>query len=65
MVEQRLADEDIDATVLSGMAIPPFRLWLRNRKGDGWAKVQMKDGTIRYARVRHKLFGGDPIDFFD
>ena len=64
-VEKRLREMNMNATILSSLGIPPLRLWLRNRKGDSWCKVQMDDGTVKWARVRNKIFGGNPIDFFD
>ncbi|MEZ5939841.1 MAG: hypothetical protein R3C18_00525 [Planctomycetaceae bacterium] len=63
-VEDFLYEENIDADVIS-CGMPPLSLWLRNRKGDGWAKIEYADGDIAWVRVRNSIFTGRRIDIFD
>ena len=63
-VRQYLSEHDVSAEVLKA-GIPPLRLWLRNRKGDGWVKILYVDGVEQWVRVRKILFGGWTYEFFD
>lgn len=63
-VESWLTESGIDATV-TGRWMLPIRLWLSNRKGDGWCHVEMQDGQTKWVRVRSRLFSGTSVDFFD
>lgn len=63
-MEKYIAENELDAEIVK-VGIPPLRLWLRNRKGDNWAKIRSSDGSERWARIRTKLFGGEPVDFFE
>ena len=62
-VEDFLYEENIDADVIS-CGIPPLSLWLRNRKGDGWAKIEYADGGFAWVRVRNSIFTGKRVDIF-
>ena len=63
-MERYIEENNLDAEVVS-VGIPPLRLWLRNRKGDNWVKVRSSDGSERWARIRTKWLGGEPVDFFE
>ena len=63
-IENYIEENELDAEVLH-VGIPPLRLWLRNRKGDNWVKVRFADGSEKWARIRTKFFGGEPVDWFD
>lgn len=63
-MEQYIEEQNLDAEIVKA-GIPPLRLWLRNRKGDNWVKLRSSDGSERWARIRTKFFGGEPVDFFD
>jgi hypothetical protein len=43
---------------LMHVGIPPLRLWLRNRKGDKWAKLRHADGSAVWLRGRDTLLSG-------
>lgn len=46
-------------------AMPPLRLWIKNRKGDKWAKVYAPDGSLYWMRYRQRLFSKkSPLTFF-
>ena len=62
-MENYIQEHELDAEVVR-VGIPPLRLWLRNRKGDNWVQIRFSDGTVKWARIRTKLFGGQPVDFF-
>jgi hypothetical protein len=51
---------------LEKSGIPPLRFWWRNRKGDCWGRVRLPDGSVKWVRLRDRLFGsGSPLTFFD
>lgn len=62
-MESYIEENGLDAEILK-IGIPPIRLWLRNRKGDNWAKLKMADGTEQWARVRSGLLSGTSVEFF-
>ena len=62
-LERYIEEHNLDAKI-DKVGIPPLRFWLRNRKGDGRARLRSPDGTVYWTRVRRKLFGGDPVVFF-
>tara|TARA_R110002073_G_scaffold189532_1_gene348425 strand:+ start:1077 stop:1370 length:294 start_codon:yes stop_codon:yes gene_type:complete len=46
--------------------MPPLKYWLKNRKGDCWARVMFPDGTRKWARLRGGLYTGkQPLTFLD
>lgn len=63
-VRATLEQQGVQAEIISGF-IPPLRLWLYNRKGDGWCKVRLSNGTQKWARYRNTLFSGASVEFFD
>ena len=62
-MEKYIQENGLDAEIVK-VGIPPLRLWLRNRKGDNWVKIRSSDGTEQWARIRNKMFGGTPVEFF-
>ena len=63
LAENYIAENQLDAECVS-TGVPPLRLWLRNRKGDRWAKLRSVDGTEVWLRVRHTLLSGTKYDLF-
>jgi len=63
-VVKRLEKDGVDAQILK-VGVPPLHLWLKNRKGDSWAKLRFADGTEKWARIRDRLFGDTSFDLFD
>ncbi|GAA5509501.1 hypothetical protein [Novipirellula caenicola] len=46
--------------------MPPLKYWLKNRKGDCWARVIFPDGSRKWARLRGGLYtGNQPLTFLD
>lgn len=46
--------------------MPPLKYWIKNRKGDCWARVVFPDGTRKWARLRGGLYAGSkPLTFLD
>ena len=63
MVEKHLVERGI-AAVCTGKWMPPLRLWLNNRKGDGWCQIKLENNQLKWVRVRGG-FSGRSFDFFD
>ena len=59
-----LAEHQLDAEITDGW-MPPLRLWLKNRKGDGWCRVKFANDEFRWVRVRNTLFSGTQVEFFE
>ncbi len=38
--------------------MPPLKYWLKNRKGDCWARVVLPDGSRKWARLRGGFYTG-------
>ncbi|MFO0978556.1 MAG: hypothetical protein U0996_19275 [Planctomycetaceae bacterium] len=58
-----LEQSGVQGEIISGF-MPPLRLWLHNRKGDGWCRVRLSNGDIKWARYRNSLFSGASVEFF-
>lgn len=63
-VTATLQQSGVQGEIIPGF-MPPLRLWLHNRKGDGWCRVRLADGTTKWARYRNTLFSGASVEFFD
>ena len=63
-VSNYLFVNEVDAEVIKA-GVPPLRLWLKNRKGDGWVKIAYSDGVEQWVRVRNHLFSERTFEFFD
>ncbi|MBL8810261.1 MAG: hypothetical protein JNM43_08795 [Planctomycetaceae bacterium] len=59
-----LQQHGVQGEIIPGF-MPPLRLWLHNRKGDGWCRVRLPDGVMKWARYRNTLFSGPSVEFFD
>ena len=58
-----LEQTGVEGEIVSGF-MPPLRLWLYHRKGDGWCRVRLSNGDIKWARYRNTLFSGVSVEFF-
>lgn len=66
-MEEYFKDNNLDAAI-EKVGMPPARLWIHNRKGDGWVLVRMADGSQRWARLgfrRRRVDGKVAVEFFD
>ena len=62
-LETYLQESDMEATI-EKVGIPPLRLWLKNRKGDSWARLHFASGERKWVRIRRRL-RGTTVDGFD
>lgn len=65
ILEKYMSEKNICGTI-EKIGMPPFRLWLKNRKGDAWALVRFRDGSRKWGRIRRQLFSDTPpVKFYE